>query len=103
MSPIVATTLLALATASSSPNIEDAAAILYRQNESGGMEMVCSATAVDSAPDKGTIFLTAAHCVTEARTEARDGTQAVTEQPLFLSTDALARSGRHGWPTGKGA
>jgi S1-C subfamily serine protease len=40
-------------------------ALLYRQTESGGMEMTCTATAFEKTA-KGYLFATASHCVGEA-------------------------------------
>jgi S1-C subfamily serine protease len=40
-------------------------ALLYRQTESGGMEMTCTATAFEKT-DKGYRFASASHCVSEA-------------------------------------
>jgi S1-C subfamily serine protease len=42
-----------------------ATALLYRQTESGGMEMTCTATAFEKS-EKGYLFATASHCVGEA-------------------------------------
>lgn len=77
--------LLALASASASPNVEDSVAILYGQNTSGGMEMICTATAFERQGEL-TRFLTAAHCVTEPSSEVGVKLK-VTETPLFLSKD----------------
>lgn len=82
---LAAAALLALSTASSSPNIEKSVAILFKQDMQGGMTMNCTATAFDKIKDK-TLFLTAAHCVTN---EDENHKMKVAEEPLFLSTDDL--------------
>jgi hypothetical protein len=45
-----------------------ATALLYRQTESGGMEMRCTSTAFEKT-DKGYLFVTAAHCSAEDDTQ----------------------------------
>jgi len=74
-----------------STSVEDSVAILYVQDESGGMGMRCTATAFDdqaSKDAKKTVYLTASHCVTQ-EDKANPGKLKVTDQPLFLSTDKL--------------
>jgi hypothetical protein len=65
-------TPIAAATPGPTRPLIDSAAILYMETPNGGMDAQCTATALDV--DKGqTIFLTAAHCVTnDAGTEVLD-------------------------------
>ena len=83
MNATVAFLLLALPPASASPSIDKSVALLYRQTDTGGMEMICTATAFEKLKEL-TLFLTAAHCVTE---DEQDGKSRVVDVPLFLSMD----------------
>lgn len=48
-------------------HVYSSTALLYRQSESGGMEMTCTATAFEKT-EKGYLFATASHCVGESDT-----------------------------------
>lgn len=79
---MLAETLLALAVASASPDVEKSVAILFGQSADGGMSMLCTATRTEVNGER--LWLTAAHCVSEADQQGKDK---VVETPLFLSTD----------------
>jgi hypothetical protein len=81
----LAALLLLIPSASASPAIDKSVALLYRQTDTGGMEMICTATAFERIAGK-TMYLTAAHCVTEDEPSAI-GKSRVVDAPLFLSTD----------------
>lgn len=78
---IVAAALLAIA--STSPNVKESVALLYKQSDNGGMEFNCTATAF-KRDGKDTLFLSAGHCVSKVGDEGKDE---VITTPVFLSMD----------------
>jgi len=60
--------------------------ILYSQNESGGMQMRCTATAFKHENNK-TYLITAAHCVVEG--SPKPGEVQITRDPMFVSSDDI--------------
>lgn len=77
-----------LAAVVSTADLEKSVALLFAQDEFGGQQMKCTATAVAREGNE-TIFLTAAHCVTTEDAETKK--LAPTREPLFLSTDELTK------------
>jgi hypothetical protein len=65
-------------------NVYDSVALLYGQDEAGGMKMRCTATAYEQLADKtGYRFVSAAHCV-EGKTDKEQ-----KAQKYYITTDEL--------------
>lgn len=66
-----------------------ATALLYRQDESGGMSMLCTLTAYAKIPG-GYLFVTASHCVSgQSDLDTDDSTKhiKISQSPMFITFD----------------
>lgn len=72
--------------------VKGAVALLYSQDESGGMKMHCTATAFEKT-SKGYHFVSAAHCVGTDNV-AKETSASPTNTPFFITFDEVGKAKR---------